>query len=111
MPTPQEIVAAGVKEQALIDKHLTLAYKAAVRYSKVIENAITEGMITQALSAKKMLADARSLPGKVADAASAAAVLHISGTSVAIANDVDLGSPLSVGGVTLGGFHTEGGGR
>ncbi|MGA1801496.1 hypothetical protein [Rhizobium sp. HT1-10] len=110
MPEMQDIVAAGVKEQALIDKHLALAYKAAGRYSKVVENAVIAGMIPKALDAKKMLAESRVLPGKIAEAAVLGAELHISGTAVAVANDVDLGSPVSVGGVKIGGFHTEGGG-
>lgn len=105
-----DIVAAGVKEQAIIDKHLTLAYKASARYSKVVENAIAAGMFPKALDAKQMLADARVLPGKVAEAASSAAALHISGTAVAIANDVDLGTPVSVGGVKLNAIHIDGGG-
>lgn len=110
MPEMQDIVTAGVKEHALIDKHLTLAFKAAHRYSKVIENAVVAGMIPKALDAKKMIAESRMLPGKIAEAASHAATLHISGTAVAVANDVDLGSPATVGGVTIGGFHVEGGG-
>ena len=112
-PTMEEIVQLGVKNQALIDKHLTLAHKAATAYAeKVIAPAIEVGMFGKALEAKLMLAQARSLPGKIAEAAKLGAELHISGTAVAIANGVDdLGSPATVGGVTIGGFHTEGGGR
>lgn len=110
--TPEEISLAGVKEHALIDKHLTLAHKAANRYAeKVIAPAIEAGMFNKALEAKVMLAHARSLPGVIAMAMKHGADLHVSATAVAIANGVDtLGSPATVGGVTLGGIHTDGGG-
>lgn len=111
-PTMEEIIQRGVKEHALIDKHLELARKAAHRYAEqVVKPAVEVGMFPKALEAKKMLAHARSLPGKIAEAALHGADLHISGTAVAAANGVDdLGSPATVGGVTLGGIHTDGGG-
>lgn len=112
----QEIVQKGVKAQAVIDKNLAGAYRAAGQYAKVIEDAVKAGMFDSGLEAKHMLAQARSLPGKIAEAARLAAELHISGTDLAIANDVDLGTISTVGGVEFvkrgGGMSTmSGGGR
>ena len=102
MTVKEDIVQRGVEAHALIDKHLARAFKAAEKYAGVVENAITAGMFQgRALVAKEMLADARSLPGEIAAAARHAAHLHRSGTDVAIANDVDLGTVTSVGGVEL----------
>jgi len=99
--TKTEIVTRGVKAQAVIDKNLAGAHRAAVQYAKVIEDAVKGGMFGSGLEAKHMLAQARSLPGKIAEAAALAAELHISGTELAVANDVDLGTVETVGGVTF----------
>lgn len=95
----QDIVERGVKAQALMDKNLATAHKQATAYAKVIEDAVLAGFFSSGLEAKRMLAEARSLPGKIAECALLAAVLHQSGTQLAIDNEVDLGSVSSVGGV------------
>ncbi|MCZ7855992.1 hypothetical protein O9X81_05145 [Agrobacterium salinitolerans] len=94
-----EIVANGVDAQALLDRHLAKAYRAGVLYAQVIEEAVKNGFFVNPLEAKRMLAQARSLSGKIAEAAELAAELHLSGTQLAKDNDVDLGSVTSVGGV------------
>lgn len=111
----QDIVERGVKAQALIDKHLAAAHKQAASYAKVIEDAVEDGFFTSGLEAKRMLAEARSLPGKIAECAMLAAILHQSGTQLAIDNDVDLGTVQTVGGVDFvkrddGMMHPMGGG-
>lgn len=114
MTDKQDIVQRGVEAQALIDKHLAGAYKAAVKYAKVIEDAVAAGFFDSGLEAKRQLAEARTLPGLIANAAQSAAVLHQSGTDLAVANEVDLGTVTTVGGVDFvkrdGGFTTMGGG-
>lgn len=110
-----EIVTRGVTAQALVDKHLAQAFKFASEYAGVIEDAVKAGFFSSGLEAKAMLAEARSLPGQVAECALAAAMLHQSGTQLAIDNEVDLGSVTTVGGVPFtkrddGGFTTQGGG-
>lgn len=99
MKTKEDAVDLGVKAQALIDKHLTAARKAANQYADAIETAIETGMFSSRLEAKRMLAEARALPGKIAECAQAAADLHISGTALAVANGVDLGTVATVGGI------------
>lgn len=111
-----EIVSRGVKAQAVVDKNLATAHRGAVQYAKVIEDAVKNGMFDSGLEAKRMLAQARSLPGMIAVAAAHAADLHITGTALAVANDVDLGTVTTVGGVEFvkrdGGMSTmSGGGR
>ncbi len=111
----QKIVEKGVKAQALIDRHTAGAYKAALQYAKVIEDAVKNEFFTDPLEAKRMLAEARALPGMIAKAAEKAAELHQSGTKLAIDNDADLGSVTSVGGVDFvrrddGMVHPMGGG-
>lgn len=109
-----EIVSRGVKAQAVVDKNLATAHRGAVQYAKVIEDAVKNGMFDSGLEAKRMLAQARSLPGKIAEVAQLAADLHITGTALAVANDVDLGTVTTVGGVEFvkrdGGMSTMGGG-
>lgn len=94
-----EIVANGVEAQALLDRHLAKAYRAGVLYAQVIEDAVRNGFFVNPLEAKRMLAQARSISGKVAEAAELAAELHLSGTQLAKDNNVDLGSVTTVGGV------------
>lgn len=110
MTTKEEVVSDGVDAQALMDRHLTKAIKAAERYGKAIEGAINTEMFSSALEAKLMLAQARALSGKIAECAAEAARLHISGTALAVANGVDLGSVTTVGGVPFPGMSTMGGG-
>jgi hypothetical protein len=110
MATKEDIVADGVKAQALMDKHLTAAMKAAERYAGAIKDAIEAEMFEKALEAKLILAQARTLPGQIAACAAAAASLHISGTELAKANNVDLGSVTTLGGVDWPGMSTMGGG-
>lgn len=110
----QAIVTKGVKAQASIDKSLATAHRAAQQYAKAIEEAVKSGFFSSGLEAKRMLAEARALPGKIAEAAQLAAVLHQSGTMLAVENEVDLGTVTNVGGVEFvkksGGFTTMGGG-
>lgn len=94
-----EIVSNGVDAQALLDKYLAKSYRAGMRYAQVIEEAVKNGFFVNPLEAKRMLAQARSLSGKIAEAAELAAELHLSGTQLAKDNDVDLGSVITVGGV------------
>lgn len=112
--TKQNITEKGIKAQALMDKHATAGYRAAMQYAKVVEEAIKAEFFSDALEAKRMLAQARTLPGLFAKAAEIAAELHKSGTQLAIENEADLGSVSSVGGVPFakrsGGMTTMGGG-
>ncbi len=97
--TKEAIVERGVKAQALIDRHLAAAHKAANAYAKVIEDAVRNGFYANGLTAKYDLAHARSLPGKIAEAAKLGAELHLAGTQLAKDNEVDLGTVEKVGGV------------
>lgn len=97
---PEQIVADFVKDHALVDKHLAIAYKAALRMAKNAEEGIKIGMVRQ-LAAKSFLAGHRAGAGEIAAAAATFADLHIIGTEHAKANGVDLGSLTSVGGVQL----------
>lgn len=108
------IVERGVKAQALGDKYLASAWKQANAYAKVVEDAVKNGFFTDALEAKRMLAQARTVAGQIAGAAETLAELHQSGTHLAIDNEVDLGSVSTVGGVPFvrreGGVVVLGGG-
>lgn len=101
MRTMEELVAAGVKTQAAIDKHLTAAYKEAVKLSKITEEGVSLGMVPKAIAAKTIIADARSLPGRVAETAAFAARLHAEQTRICQANGVDTPAPASVGGIGI----------
>ena len=107
MKDMHEVTAAGVAAQAAIDKHLTAAYKAALKLSKVTERGVELGMVTKAIAAKTIIADARSLPGQIAEVAALAARLHAEQTRICQANDCDTPSPDTAGGVVILG----GGGR
>lgn len=109
--SPEDIVAAFVKNHALVDKHLAAAYQAALAMAKDTEEGISTGMMSDALDAKDFLATHRELPGLIARSASFAADLHKRGTAIAKANGVDLGSVTTVGGVLFGGIVIMGGGR
>ncbi|WP_421591287.1 hypothetical protein [Shinella sp. M27] len=112
--TKTAIVERGVKAQALGDKYLAAALKQANAYAKVVEDAVKNGFFTDALEAKRMLAQARTVAGQIAAAAESLAELHQSGTQLAIDNEVDLGSVSTVGGVPFvkrtGGVVVFGGG-
>lgn len=105
--TMQEIAAAGAAAQADIDKHLSKAYHAAQRLAHITEEGVKAGMITKAIAAKMMLADARVLPGLIANAALHAANLHRGQTDACIRNNCDIPTPSEAGGVVIQG----GGGR
>ena len=104
----EKIVAAGVKAQSEIDMHLTKAYKAALRLAKVTEDGVAAGMVPKAIAAKLIIAEARELPGLIANAAVAAAKLHTKQTIICQENGVDTPRPDSVGGVMV---PMGGGGR
>lgn len=110
MDTMEDVAAKGVLAQAGIDKHLTLALKSAKLNIDVTARGIELGMV-RALQGKKMLARARRIYGAIAEVAELAAELHIEQQQVCADNGVDTGDLPTVGGVTVGGVHTEGGGR
>lgn len=110
LETVSEIVEAGVAAQALIDKHLAAAYKAAEKLTKVTTRGVEEGMVT-GIAAKKIIADARSGQGAIAAVAAHFATLHLAQTTASVAAGADLGSVTTAGGVTIGGVSTMGGGR
>lgn len=101
MRSMEEIVAAGVKSQAAIDKHLTAAYKEALKCAKITEEGVAAGMVPKAIAAKTIIADARSIPGQIAMVAAAAARLHAEQTRICQLNGVDTPAPSSVGGVEI----------
>jgi hypothetical protein len=110
LETIEDIVSAGVAAQAAIDKHLTLAYKAAAKLTKITERGIEEGMV-QGIAAKTIIADARAAQGMIGTVAGAFATLHQTQTDASIAAGADLGSVTTAGGITIGGVGTMGGGR
>jgi hypothetical protein len=99
--TKQEIAIKGAAAQGKIDKYLTLAYKAALENARVTELGINAGMVTKVIEAKTIAAEARELPGMIAAAAKAAALLHAKQTQLCIKNDCDLPTPTSAGGITI----------
>jgi len=103
----RDVVAAGVKAQADIDKHLTAARKAAERCAKITEEGVRLGMVPKAIRAKSLMAEAHRLTGMIAGAALAAAELHAKQTVICQENGVDTPTPASVGDVVILG----GGGR
>lgn len=109
---PADIVARFVKNHALVDKHLALAYRAAQAMARDVEDGIKAGMTTQ-LEAKSFLADHRAAAGDIASVASTFSALHVKGVEIAKANGADLGSLTTVGGVALPvpEFTVFGGGR
>lgn len=107
MKTVEEVVAAGVKAQADLDRHLTRARKTAEKLAKITEAGISFGMVPKAIKAKTVIAEAHRIPGLIAEAAFAAAELHAKQTAICIENGVDTPAPDSVGGVVILG----GGGR
>lgn len=52
LETVEDIVSAGVAAQVSIDRHLTLAYKAAAKLVRVTERGVEEGMV-QGIAARK----------------------------------------------------------
>jgi len=110
MKTMGDVAAKGVLAQAGIDKHLTLALKSAKLNIDVTARGVELGMV-KALQGKKMIARARRIYGAIAEAAELAAELHIEQQQACAANGVDTGDLASVGGVTIGGVHPDGGGR
>jgi len=110
LETVEEVVTAGVQAQALVDKHLTAAYKAAAKLVRVTERGVELGMV-QGIGAKKIIADARAAQGHVAAVASVFAQLHHVQTEASVAAGADLGSVTTAGGITIGGVGVMGGGR
>jgi len=101
MPTIEETVNAGVQAQADIDKYLTKAYLASQRLASITEDGVELGMVTKAIAAKQIIAEARAIPGLVAKAANAAADLHAKQTKICQDAGVDVIPPSSVGGVSI----------
>ena len=110
LETVEDIVSAGVAAQVSIDRHLTLAYKAAAKLVRVTERGVEEGMV-QGIAAKKIIADARSGQGAIAAVAGHFAQLHLAQTTACVAAGANLGSVTTAGGVTIGGVGILGGGR
>lgn len=110
LDTIEDIVTAGVTAQASIDKHLARAYQKAEALTRATERGVEEGMV-QGIAAKKIIADARSAQGKIAEAAAAFAVLHRAQTDACIEAGADLGTVTTAGGITIGGMSTMGGTR
>lgn len=110
LETVDDVVNAGVAAQALIDKHLAAAYKAAAKLTKVTEAGVSLGMV-QGIAAKQIIGDARSAQGQIAAVASAFATLHQAQTAASVAAGADLGSVTTAGGITIGGVSVMGGGR
>lgn len=110
LTTIEDVVQAGVETQALIDKHLARAYAAAKKLTAVTERGVELGM-AQGILAKRIIGMARACQGRVGEVADNFAELHELQTQICKDNDVDLGSITTAGGVTIGGVHTEGGGR
>ena len=107
MKDMNEVVAAGVAAQATIDKHLTLARKAAEKLAKITEAGVAFGMVPKAIKAKSLMAEAHCIPGMIAGAAFAAAELHAKQTIICQENGVDVPPMKEAGGVVVLG----GGGR
>lgn len=110
LETVEDVVTAGVAAQALIDKHLAAAFKAAAKLTKVTERGVELGMV-QGIAAKTIVGDARAAAGIIGAAAAAYGRLHQVQTDACIASDADLGSVTTAGGVTIGGVGILGGGR
>lgn len=104
-----EVANAGVRAQHELDVALTEAYNAAMRLVEVTEVGLQLGMMTKAIAAKTILADARTIPGQIAAVAAAAARLHAEQTKICQANGCDTPAPASVGGVVIS--PMGGGGR
>lgn len=101
MKTIFEVTDAGVRAQSELDAALTEAYNAAMRLIEVTERGLELGMVTKAIAAKTILADARTIPGQIAAVAASAARLHAEQTKVCQANGCDVPTPKSVGGVVM----------
>lgn len=110
LETVEDVVNAGVAAQALVDKHLEAARKAAGKLVKVTEAGVALGMV-KGIAAKKIIGDARAAQGHIAAVASVFAVLHQAQTEASIAAGADLGSVTTAGGIVIGGVGTLGGGR
>ncbi len=110
LPTIDDVVNAGVIEQALIDKHLAAAYAAAERLTKVTERGVELGMV-QGIEAKTIIGQARAAQGMVGAVEAAFALLHRMQTDACVRNGADLGSVTTAGGIVIGGVSPLGGGR
>jgi len=101
MTSMQEIAVKGAAAQSKIDKYLTLAYKAALENARITSLGIQSGMVSKVIEAKTIAAEAREIPGMIAAAAKAAALLHAKQTALCIKNDCDLPTPASAAGITI----------
>lgn len=110
LETIEDVVAAGVEEQAIINKHLAKVHAASERLTKITERGVELGMV-QGISAKIIIGDARAAQGLVGTTAAAFARLHQVQTDACVAAGADMGSVTDAGGVTIGGVGTLGGGR
>lgn len=110
LETVEDVVEAGVEEQALINKYLAKAYASANRLTKVTERGVELGLV-QGIAAKTIIGDARAAEGLIGVAAAAFARLHQIQTDACIAAGADLGSVTDAGGITIGGVSTLGGAR
>lgn len=96
-----EVADAGVRAQSELDAALTEAYNAAMRLVEVTERGLELGMVSKAIAAKTILADTRSIPGKIAAVAADAARLHAEQTKICQLNGCDTPAPASVGGISI----------
>lgn len=104
----EEIVLSAVKAHASLDNALTNARRAALVLEKATEKGIKAGMVSP-LEAKKIIHMTRQIAGMIADVGAKSAEVHIIGTEVAKANDVDAGDLTKVAGIPLP--QTRGGTR
>lgn len=110
LDTVEEIVSAGISAQALVDKHLAAAYRAAEKLTKVTVRGIEEGMV-RGIAAKQIIADSRAAQGEIARVAGLFASLHRVQTDACIEAGSDMGDVTTAGGITIGGMGTMSGGR
>lgn len=105
-----DLVAKGVKEQAMIDSLLAKAYKQAGALVKTTEEGVKRGWV-QGIAAKTIIGDARAAQGKIAAVAAQFSRLHQVQTDACVAAGADLGSVTTAGGIAIGGVSVMGGGR
>lgn len=110
LTTIDDVVNAGVTEQALLDRHLAAAYAAAERLTKVTERGVELGMV-RSIEAKTIIGQARAAQGAIGAVAASFALLHRMQTDACVAAGADLGSVTTAGGVPIGGVQPLGGGR
>ena len=95
-----EVAIEGAAAQTDLDRYLTKARKAALRLEEVTARGIELGMV-KPIRGKIMLNQARAATGRIADAATALALLHKDQTMVCAENGCDIPPVTSVGGVSV----------